>query len=234
MCVLFHRFLRVNPLDPSDPARDYFILSKGHCAAVLYAILARRGFFPLTELKTYAANGSRLAGHPSGHLPGVEFPTGSLGHGLPLGVGTALGLQRLGKSNRTFVVMGDGELQEGSVWEAAASAARFRLSNLTAIIDSNSLQINGQPDAWLPPEAPIERWKSFGWECIACDGHDLNDIERALQRTVAESSKPKVLFAKTTKSKGLPSLENDRTSHYAAFMPETRKKMLAELERGRT
>lgn len=232
-CVLFNRILRLDPSNPVDPDRDFLILSKGHCAAVLYALLARHGFIDANEITTYAANGSRLAGHPSGQIPGVEFPTGSLGHGLSLGVGTALGLQRLGKGNRTFVVMGEGELQEGSVWEAAASAARFGLGNLVAIVDMNGMQINGPTDSWLPATATCEKWQAFGWDVEICDGHALGDIETTLQRALAGNGRPRMVLAKTTKAKGLPSLEGNKTSHYAAFMPEMRRRMLTELEAAR-
>lgn len=233
LCVLFHRTLRVFPDTPNHPDRDLFILSKGHCAAALYAVLAQRGFLSLSELADYAVNGSRLSGHPSTNIPGVEFATGSLGHGLSLGVGAALGLKRQGRQNRTVVVMGDGELQEGTVWEAAGAAGRLGLGRLLVIVDRNMLQINGPVEQWLPVNAGSLKWRGFGWDVKECDGHDYDAIECAIETAFVNSNVPHVILASTVKGKGLPSYENQLGSHYAALTPSLKRQALAELAANR-
>ncbi len=213
LSVLYHRVLRLNPDNPDCQNRDHFVLSKGHIAAGLYAALIRRGILPEGDHKTYCQNGSYLGGHPSHSLPGVEFTTGSLGHGLSLGIGLALAARKKKRGNRTFVLMGDGELQEGSVYEAASAAPRFNLSTLTAIIDRNDLQINGSVEPWLPKGALAERWKSYGWQVIEIDGHDIGTLVTTLSPSAQESGLPRLIIANTTKAKGVAFMENNRKSH---------------------
>ena len=179
LTVLLFEVMRVRPAWPDWPGRDYLVLSKGHASAALYGALAERGFFSVSDLDSYSRAGSRLAGHPLRRVPGVEFPTGSLGHGLSLGLGLSLAARHDGLPGRCYVILGDGELQEGSVWEAAMAAAALRLGNLVAIIDHNGLQINGptsqSPDCpALPP-----KWAAFGWETREVDGHNLAELKAA-------------------------------------------------------
>jgi transketolase len=233
MTVLYFAVLRVRPEQPAWPERDYFVLSKGHAAAVLYAVLAERGFLPVAELSGYARAGSRLAGHPSRAVPGVEFSTGSLGHGLSLGVGTALAAHRDGRSNRVFVLLGDGELQEGSVWEAVSAASFLGLGNLIAIIDRNQLQISGSTRQRSGLDALAARWSSFGWTVREADGHDHGGLARVLRAAAfpegARPDGPTVLIARTVKGRGLTFLENRKSSHYGTFSPAMRQRALTEL-----
>lgn len=223
LLVLYSEVLRVRPDDPQWPDRDWFVLSKGHASAALYAVLADAGFFPMSECDTYAATGSRLAGHPLRRLPGVEFPTGSLGHGLSLGAGVALAAQRGGRPNRAFVLLGDGELQEGSVWEAAMFAPTVGLDNLVAIVDRNGWQITGRTDS-LEPLA--DRWRSFGWDVIEVDGHDFGELRLAFG---APRTRPTVVLATTVKGRGVPLLEDKKKSHHVTLSPALLNRTLAGL-----
>lgn len=229
LSVLFHKVLRLDPERPEWPDRDYFVLSKGHIAAAYYAVLKQRGFIHDSELRHYAQTGGRLGGHPSHTLPGVEFTTGSLGHGLSLGIGLALAARQFGKRNRTFVLMGDGELQEGSVSEAASSARRFELGALTAIIDRNSLQINGPVESWLDDEHLPQRWRSYGWDVMECDGHDINSLVALLSPWEDPFGFPRLIIARTVKAKGIAFMENNKKSHSVALSEKTYLRALAEL-----
>jgi transketolase len=230
LAVLYGEVLRVRPEEPDWPGRDWFVLSKGHASAALYAALADRGFFPEPECQTYASEGSRLAGHPLRRLPGVELPTGSLGHGLSLGVGAALGFRRSGRPNRVFVLLGDGELQEGSVWEAAMSAAQFGLDNLTAIVDRNGWQISGRTEECVALEPLAERWRSFGWSAREVDGHELGDLRSAFAALPLREGRPSVLIARTVKGKGVPRFERvSKESHYMRLSPKLAERVLFEL-----
>jgi transketolase len=228
LTALYFSVLRLRPERPDWPGRDYFVLSKGHCAAGLYAVLAERGFFPVAELATYACFGSRLAGHPTRAVEGVEFPTGSLGHGLALGVGLALAAQRDGRDNRTFVLLGDGELQEGSVWEAAGAAGFLNLQTLVAVVDCNRLQINGGTRRHSGLATLPERWASFGWTVREVDGHAVDAVAGTLA-TAAEAGRPTVVIAHTVKGRGVPFLENRKQSHYARLSDAQRQRALAAL-----
>ncbi len=230
LTALYGAVLRVRPAEPNWPGRDYFILSKGHASAALYATLAEFGFLPRAELSTYARSGSRLAGHPLRRVPGVEFPTGSLGHGLSLGLGLALAALRDGRSNRTFVLLGDGELQEGSVWEAAGSAFALGVGNLTAVVDVNGLQINGSTRRVAGAVDLAARWAGFGWQVIELDGHDLGALTEALSASVP--GQPTVLLAHTVKGRGVGFLEGRAKSHYVTFPPAVRDRALAALRAG--
>jgi len=212
--VLYEDVLRVDPAYPDDPDRDRFILSKGHACLALYVALARRGFFPAAELCTFCAFGSRLGGHPEhGRIPGVEASTGALGHGLSIGVGHAIWGARTGRSFRTVVLLGDGELQEGTVWEAALSAPRFATENLLAIVDYNRFQAGGAVDHVMPLDPLADKWRSFRWNVIEIDGHDMAAIVGALRRFPAPSG-PTVIIAHTVKGKGVPGVEGTARAHY--------------------
>lgn len=226
LTVLYFAVLRVRPEDPGWPDRDHFILSKGHASAALYATLAARGYFPLEELSTYGRPGSRLAGHPLRGVPGVEFPTGSLGHGLPLAVGSALAARMDGRPSRAFVLLGDGELQEGSVWEAAMSAAHFGLDNLVAIVDRNGMQITGPTEQCMRLEPLADRWRSFGWAVAEVDGHDLKALVRTLTSVPLEVGSPTVCIAHTIKGRGVKFMEGRKKSHYATLTPELLRRAL--------
>ena len=229
LVALYFHALRVRPDEPEWPERDHFVLSKGHASAALYATLAERGFFDPAELATYGQAGGRLLSHPTTKVPGVEFATGSLGHGLSLAVGLALAARRAGRPNRAFVLLGDGELQEGSVWEAAMSAAHFDLDNLTAIVDRNRLQINGSTEKRMRLEPLADRWTAFGWHAVQVSGHDLGQLVEVLDSVPAEAGRPTVLIADTTKGRGVSFLENRKQSHYAALGKDTHARALASL-----
>jgi len=226
--VLYREIMRYRPTQPDWPERDFFILSKGHAAPALYATLALAEFIDPAELETFARPGSRLAGHPKRSLPGVEFATGSLGHGLSLAVGLALKLRAEGRPNRVYVILGDGELQEGSVWEAAHTAGKYRLSNLTALVDVNHLQINGPTDDWLAAEALPQRWQSYGWQPRQVDGHDHQALAAALGH---EAPVPRVILAETVKAKGIDFMERHKKSHHVTLTEALRHRALASLTR---
>lgn len=229
LVALYFGVLQVRPDDPQWAERDYFILSKGHASAALYATLAERGFIEASELASYGTAAGRLFAHPTPNIPGVEFATGSLGHGLPLGAGMALAARHRGQPNRVFVLMGDGELQEGSVWEAAMSASHYRLSNLTAIVDRNGLQINGSTERRMSLEPLAERWRSFGWRVIEVNGHDMDQLVSVLSGVPAEPERPTMVLAQTIKGCGVGFLENRKHSHYAVMTPEIYRRALASL-----
>lgn len=229
MVVLFHKIMSVTQ---GTSETDCLVLSKGHCASALYAALAQCGYLQRSELATYARNGSRLGGHPSAKIPTVMFPTGSLGHGLSLGVGTALGKARMQKSGDTFVILGDGELQEGSVWEAASSATKFGLGCLCAVVDRNQLQINGRTNDWLPQQALMDRWESFGWHVECCDGHDHAVLEAAFLSRTEHPDRPTVIIANTVKGQGVNFMSGNKKSHYVHLNPKLSKRAKAELRKG--
>jgi transketolase len=231
LTVLYSRILRVRPDDPGWAGRDRFVMSKGHASAGLYAVLAEHGFIDRQECVTYARSGSRLAGHPSPVVPGVEFGTGSLGHGLSLGAGVALGLWRTGHPGRVYVLLGDGELQEGSVWEAAMAAAHLRLGRLTAVVDRNGLQISGRTEDCVALEPLADRWAAFGWSVTEVDGHDLAALDKAF--TLPEEDRPHMIIARTVKGAGVPLFENKKKSHHVTLSPAVRDRALAGL-RART
>ena len=213
LSVLYYDTMNVRPEEPDWEDRDRFLLSKGHSVEGYLALLANRGFFPAEELRCFSKAGSRLIGHPNIKIPGVEMCTGALGHGLPVGVGMALGAKRLGKSYRTFVVMGDGEQGEGSVWEAAMAGANYKLDNLFAIIDRNGLQISGGTEEVMALEGLREKWRAFGWDVTEADGHDVRSLVDYFHHAKPEG-KPHCLICKTIKAKGLPFAENKKDWHH--------------------
>lgn len=214
LAVLYADILRYDPEDPEWDGRDRFIMSKGHAGAAVYAALAESGFFAPAELKTHYQNGSRLSGHVSHHLPGVDLSTGSLGHGLCAAAGMALAAKQDGKHHRVFAVLGDGECDEGSVWEAALFANQYRLENLVAIIDHNHMQSLDTCEKTLELEDFGAKWRAFGWNVIELNGHDHNALRSALTDTRSAGHKPTVVIANTVKGKGVSFMENDILWHY--------------------
>lgn len=207
--------LAIDPQNPDNPDRDRLILSKGHAAPALYLALAYRGFFPKELLDSYAQPGSRLEEHPGpGCVPGVEAATGSLGHGLSLGLGMAIAGRIQGRSYRVFVVMSDGECNEGSVWEAAMLAPAQGLTNVVTIIDYNKWQATGRSNEIMALEPLQQKWESFGWSAYEVDGHDLNALVDALQNVPDGSGKPVAIVAHTVKGKGVSFMEDDNNWHY--------------------
>jgi len=222
--------LRVDPGRPADPARDRFILSKGHAAMALYAALAERGFFAASLLEEFNRPGGRLGEHPSlGCAPGVEASTGSLGHGLPLALGVALAQRIQGASSRVFVLLSDGECQEGTVWEAALFAAAQRLDRLAVIIDYNQWQATGRTDEIMAMKPWAEKWRAFGWTAVEVDGHDLTALVDALGRVPDGSGRPLAVIAHTVKGKGVSFMEDDNNWHYRIPSADEVRAALQEL-----
>ena len=211
MGVLYADVLRYRPEEPRWDGRDRIIMSKGHAGAALYAALAECGFFPVEELLTYYQNDSRLSGHISHKVPGVEVSTGSLGHGLGIAVGMAVVGKQDGKSHRVFAILGDGECNEGSVWESAQTAVHFGLNNLVAIVDHNHMQSLDFCERTVGCGPLAERWRAFGWNVIELDGHDHDALRNAMQTV---SDKPTVIVAHTVKGKGISFMERDILWHY--------------------
>lgn len=218
IAVLYSGVMNIDPKNPQKIDRDRFILSKGHAGASIYAALAENGFFEVEELKTHYQNGSRLSGHVSHHLPGVDFSTGSLGHGLSAGVGMAYAAKKDGKSHKVYVVLGDGECDEGSVWEAALFANHFRLNNLVAIVDHNHMQSMDFQENTLEIENFGEKWEAFGWNVIEVDGNSHEELnvafEQAEKLSKEEAHKPTVIIANTIKGCGVSFMQNDILWHY--------------------
>ncbi|HLL64401.1 MAG TPA: transketolase [Micromonosporaceae bacterium] len=217
LTALYFDVMRIDPTYPDDPDRDVFLLSKGHAAIGLYATLAERGFFAPEELADYAKPGSRFMGHPVRSVPGVEMPTGSLGHGLALAIGFAYAARRTGSPRRAFVAIGDGEMQEGSVWEGAMGAAGLGLDNLVAVIDRNGLQLTGETEEICPLEPVGDRWRSFGWAVREVPGQDLAAVREALLATPWAPGQPNALIMRTTKGAGVPFVAGTPKSHYVNF-----------------
>jgi transketolase len=232
MVSLYFKHMRFNPKDPKDPDRDYFILSKGHVCPVLYTVLAHLKCFSFEELCTLRKIGSRLQGHPARDkgLPGIEVSTGSLGYGLSIGTGIAVGMKQTGKGNKVYVLMGDGEQQEGSVWEAAMAAAHYKLDNLCAIIDNNGLQIDGSTKDVMNVESLADKYKAFGWNVIEINGHNLDAVDKAYTQFKIEKRKPTAIIAKTVKGKGVSYMENLAEWHGKIPSKELIAKALEEID----
>ncbi len=230
MALLYHEVLRVDPKNPYDPQRDRFVLSKGHCTPALYATLALRGFFPAEDLVGFRQLHCYLAGHPEmGFVPGVDMSTGSLGQGISAAVGMALAGKMDGRDYRVYALLGDGELDEGQVWEAAMAAAKFGLGNLCAMVDVNGLQIDGKTSAVMPTEPLDEKFAAFGWNVVKADGHDFDQLRAAFAAAKKTVDKPTVILMKTVKGKGVSYMENDPQWHGKAPGEELFLKGEAEL-----
>jgi transketolase len=215
IAVLYNDIANVDPANPKMPNRDRIILSKGHAGAAIYAALAEKGFFKVEELKTHYADGSRLSGHVSHKgIPGVEFSTGSLGHGLSVGAGMAYGAKKDNKQHKVFVICGDGECDEGAVWEAALVANHYKLNNLVAVIDHNKMQSLDFCENTITLSPFADKWKAFGWNVIDIDGHDHEALRDAFIKAKESIDKPTVIIANTTKGKGISFMENDILWHY--------------------
>ncbi len=230
--ALYFHVMRVDPAAPDWPDRDRFILGKGHAAPTLYSALIRRGFMPeewIAEYETFV--GARLMTHPSRrYQPGVDASQGALGHGLSIGVGMALAGRLAGSDHQTYVLMGDGETNEGSVWEAALSAAKLGLGALTAIIDCNGLTVDGRLEEVMPMEPMEEKWRAFGWDVVRLDGHDFHPLLPALAaRRDRTPARPKVILADTVKGKGVGFMENERRWHADTISPEEYRRAVAEI-----
>jgi transketolase len=233
LACLYWETLRINPAQPDWPQRDRFIISKGHGAAILYAALAERGFFPVSELASYNSPGSRLTGHVTSGVPGVEISSGSLGHGLPVGCGLALGAQRGGLGFRTFVLVSDGELDEGSNWEAILFAPHHRLENLTVIVDYNKIQSFGRVEEVLALDPLADKFRAFGWSVAEIDGHDMEQIVQTLSAVPWTRGKPSAVIAHTVKGKGVGFMEDTLAWHYKSPTAEEWAAAVEELEAAR-
>jgi transketolase len=229
LAVLYSDVLAYDPSQPEWPERDRFILSKGHGAAILYAVLARGGFFPPELLTQYCEDGSMLMGHASHKVPGVEVSTGSLGHGLPIGAGVALAGKHDGREHRTFVLCGDGELDEGSNWEAILFAATHELDALTLIVDRNGLQGFGESESIMRLEPLAAKLEAFGWATREVNGHDLGELRGALSPEARVAGKPLAVIADTIKGKGVSFMEGRLEWHYKSPNAEQLAQALAEL-----
>ena len=230
LCALYFRVLRHDPKNPAWPDRDRFILSKGHACPVLYATLAECGYLPVDELLTFRKLGSRLQGHAfAGSPPGVEMSSGSLGQGLSYSIGQCLAGRLDGRDYRVYCLLGDGELDEGQVWEAAMAAAHYSLDNLTAIVDRNGVQNDDFCELTMDTEPLPEKWQSFGWRALEVDGHDVRQVIEALEQAKATRGRPTVIIARTVKGKGVSFMENSAEWHGKAPTPEQAALALAEL-----
>ena len=228
--TLFFKEMNIDPNNPKDPNRDRFVLSKGHAAPVLYSALARKGFFPVEELSTLRKFGSRLQGHPSMKcLPGIDMSTGSLGQGFSVACGMAMAAKLDNAPWNVYALLGDGEVQEGIIWEAAMSAAHYKLDNMIAFLDYNGLQIDGEVESVMNINPIEDKFKTFGWNVITIDGHDFDQIFAALDMAKDTVDKPTMIIAKTIKGKGVSFMENQASWHGSAPSEEQLKQALSEL-----
>lgn len=230
MAYLYMKELKVDPANPKKPDRDRFVLSKGHCSPALYGALAERGFIPKEDIKTFRHIDSYLQGHPDMKgVPGVDMSTGSLGQGISAANGMAKAAKMDGKSYRVYAVLGDGEIEEGQVWEAAMFAAHYKLDNLTAFLDFNGLQIDGDVSKVMNPCPIDEKFKAFNWHVITIDAHDFNQIEHAVEEAKATKDKPTIIIAKSVKGKGVSFMEGEAGWHGAAPNQEQYEQAISEL-----
>jgi len=230
--ALYFRVMRIDPENPNWPDRDRFILSKGHACPVWYAALAERGYFDKSHLKTLRQMGSILQGHPDMlKTPGIDMTAGSLGHGLPAGLGMALAGKLQQKDYHVFVIIGDGESQEGSIWEASMAAPNFKLDNLTAILDYNHLQNDYSLEDIMPIHPAVDKWQAFGWHVIEIDGHDMAQVVQALEEAKSHKGSPTMIVANTVKGKGVSYMENVCEWHGKAPCQEEADRALEELRR---
>ncbi len=231
MTALYFEVMRnIDPAQPKNPERDRFVLSKGHCVEALYVTLEAKGFLKSEVLDTLGRFGSILSGHPTIEVPGIEVNSGALGHGLPIGVGMAIAAKMDKKSYRTFVMMGDGEQGEGSIYEAAMAGNRYHLDNLVAIIDRNHLQISGNTEDVMPLDSIRERWSAFGWDVIELNGDSMEDILRAFSEIDYTNQKPHLLVSNTTKGRGVSFMEGIAKWHHGVLNEEQCKDAVKEIE----
>lgn len=234
LVALYYRVMKVDPKNPDWPGRDYFVLSKGHCAGGLFTVLADLGFFDENELRTtYQKLDAKYGMHPCRKAIGVETATGSLGHGLSITNGMALAAKLDGADNMFYCVLGDGELHEGSVWEAAMSGAQFKLDNVVAIVDRNGMSLDGFTEELMALEPLDKKWESFGWNTVVVDGHDMGAMVRALEGARRRNGKPTVIIARTVKGHGIPFMENDPDWHAGTVDSAMLQKCFAMLEAAR-
>lgn len=228
--LYFHE-MNISPENMDDPSRDMFIMSKGHCVEALYAVLAAKGFFPIEQvIREYSKFGSKFIGHPNNKLPGIEMNSGSLGHGLPVAVGMALAGKMNDSPGRVYVVMGDGELAEGSVWEGAMSATQYNLDNLAAVIDRNRLQISGTTEEVMHQDSVEERFAAFGWNVYSVDGNDINALNKAFDDAKTMKGKPTLVVANTVKGLGSPVMENKAAWHHHVPNEEEYAQIMKDLK----
>ena len=228
---LYHKEMNVDPKNPSWEDRDRFVLSKGHCAPGLYAALALRGFFPIEDMLQLRKVGSYLQGHPNMNtVPGIDMSTGSLGQGISTACGMALASKVQGKNNRVYTLLGDGEIQEGQVWEACMAAAHYKLDNFVAIVDNNGLQIDGNIEKVMSPYPIVDKLEAFGFNTIAIDGHNFQEIEAAFENAKATKGKPTAIVMKTTKGKNVSFMENNAGWHGKAPNDAEHEQAINELK----
>jgi transketolase len=233
-CLYFHA-MRYNPADPKDPERDRFLLSKGHCVLTQYAALVELGVIPREELKKTKTLDGCLQGHPDmDRTPGIEAVTGSLGMGLSIALGMSLGLRLDGCSNRVYVIMGDGELSEGQIWEAAMAAAAYKADNITGIVDFNHIQATGPTKEILNIPDVAKKWKAFGWEVLKINGHNIGQILKALEKAKQVTGRPAVIIAETVKGKGFSFAENNAAFHNGILTEDLYRQASSDLQALRT
>jgi transketolase len=230
LIALYFDVLKIDPQNPQWEERDYFILSKGHAVEAYYAVLANRGFFSKEELQNYRKFGSRFIAHPNLKVPGIEMNTGALGHGLAIGVGMALAGKKDQKKNKVYVLMGDGEQDEGSIWEAAMAGAHYKLDNLVGIIDRNGLQMCGDTEKLMHLESLKDKWSAFGWAVKEIDGHDIKKLVQNFKEVPFAAGKPNLIIARTIKGNGISFMQNDAKWHHHVPDAEQMNQALKELE----
>ncbi|MEK4971240.1 transketolase [Niallia sp. FSL R7-0648] len=231
LTVLFYEVMKNDPVNPNWEERDRYIQSKGHAVESYWAVLADKGYFPKEELKTFSKFNTRLIGHPNNKVPGVEMNTGALGHGLSISVGMALAAKMNHKDYRVFTLMGDGELAEGSVWEAAMAASQYKLDNLVGIVDRNRLQITGSTDDVMSNEPLDKKWESFGWDVIEVDGNDIAELVQVFHSIPKTEGKPTIILANTIKGKGISFAENEAGWHHHVPSQEEYELAMKELSK---
>lgn len=231
LTCLYFFVLRHNPKDPAWPERDRFHLSKGHCCPALYAVLAEIGYFPKSELMNLRKMGCMLQGHPERHTPGIEVCSGSLGQGLSVALGMSLAAKIDKKDYRAYCLMGDGEIQEGNIWEAAMAAAHYKCDNLCAILDYNNFQIDGRVSDVMAVEPLVEKWRGFGWHVLEIDGHNMAAIYKAFDAAKKIKGRPTIIIAKTIKGKGVSFMENVVDFHGRAPSQDETRQALGELNK---
>lgn len=230
LTYLYFNKMNVDPKDPDNEKRDRFVLSKGHTAPALYSTLANKGFFDLEELKSLRHIGALLQGHPCIHIPGVDMSSGSLGQGVSVAAGMALSGKISNEAYKVYTVLGDGEIEEGQVWEAAMFAAHYKLDNLVAVVDNNGLQIDGPIDEVMSPYSISDKFKAFGWHVIEADAHDFDSLDAAFTEADSVEGKPVVIVQKSVKGKGVSFMENQVSWHGSAPNAEQYENAMSELE----